>query len=227
LLCIPFAGGQSLAFRPLAEQLPPEWGIAAIDPPGHGWCPGEPLTSVDAMVATYHQHIPADHWNQVTLVGHSLGGCVAYALADQLDRAGLTPRALILSGTRPPHRRDDYDSFLAMDDPTLLRVLIEVGGVPAEWASEPEIFDHFKAALRADFQAFEDFKIPRPLPHIPTIAIGGMQDVVCRPEHVFEWSTVTPGCRIDFVAGAHMFLQTNPRPLAQRIVDFLASLPSS
>lgn len=226
LLCIPYAGGQSLAFRPLAQHFPQDWGVWAIDPPGHGWAGGAPLVDVDEMVSVYLSCLPEATFSEIVLLGHSLGGCVAYAMAVRLVSQGTPPRALVLSATRPPHRKDDYDSFAKMDDKTLLDVLIEIGGVPSQWADEPDVFDHFKEALRADFASFEAFQISGQLVSLPVMAFGGMEDKVCLPEHLFEWSRYCPGCRVDFIAGDHLFLQTNPAPMAQRIASFVETTVS-
>jgi len=223
LLCLPFAGGQSLAFRQLARNLPETWGVWAIDPPGHGWAAGEPLERVDTMVEQYLTHLPFDLTEGVVLLGHSLGGCVAFAMARRLSDMGHPPWALVLSGTRPPHRKRDYESFLSMDDHALLHTLINLGGVPTQWAEEPEIFNHFKDAIRADFRAFESYAIVRPL-DLPALACGGMQDVVCRPEHLMEWTRYCPGCQVEFVAGDHMFIQNNAASVAERITKFLDDL---
>ena len=226
LLCFPYAGGQSLAFRPLARCLPESWGIWAIDPPGHGWAAGEPLDRVDVMVRTYLRHLPEHLLHDVVLLGHSLGGCVAFAMAWQMMQHGQWPRALILSGTRPPHRKGEYESFLAMDDHTLLHTLIELGGIPPQWADEPEVFDHFKAAIRADFRAFETYEISEPM-SLPALACGGMQDVVCRPEHLMEWARYVNGCRVEFVTGDHMFIQHNAQAVAERICEFFGQPPGA
>lgn len=226
MLAFPYAGGQSLAFRELSHHLPGTWGVWGIDPPGHGWSAGEPLGSIPAMVHDYLAHLPAELLDNIVLLGHSLGGCLVFALAQALQDQGRPPRAAILSGARPPHRKQDYESFLTMDDARLLEALIQFGGVPAQWANEPDVFDHFKHALRADFQAFESFEIERPLTGVPVMVFGGNADIVCRPEHVFEWSQFCPGCRVDFLPGGHMFVQTEAALLSQRIERFVSELPA-
>lgn len=223
-VCFPYAGGQSLGFRDLAGRLPSSWGVWGIDPPGHGWAGGTPLERVDAMVETYLEHLPPGLFDGAILLGHSLGGYVVYALAERLSNGRSRPRGIVMSGTRPPHRRDDYDSFLELDDQTLLDCLIELGGVPAQWSREPQLFDHFKDTIRADFRAFESYETPAPLEDVPALILGGMHDVVCRPEHVVDWSRFCPGCRVELINGGHMFLQTHAAAVAERMVAFARSL---
>jgi surfactin synthase thioesterase subunit len=224
LFCFPYAGGQSLAFRGLADCIPPEWSIWAVDPPGHGWVAGPPWDSVEAMAEGYLKHVPRHLLSRSVLLGHSLGGCVAFAIARQLQQEASPPPALVLSGTRPPGRLAEYESFLAMDDPTLLKCLIQIGGVPPDWADEPELFEMFKEPLRADFRAFESFRIEEKLVGVPCLSLGGLSDDVCRSHHVFDWSRHCADCRVDFVQGGHLFIQSNPQAVAQRILGFAQSL---
>lgn len=221
LLCFPYAGGQSLAFRGLAESLPNDWSIWAVDPPAHGWAAGPPLDQVEDMVAAYLEHLPPRLLYDSVLLGHSLGGCVAFALSRAVQSRMKAPPALVLSGTRPPGRLAEYESFLGMDDATLLTCLIQIGGVPADWAHEPELFQMFKEMLRADFRAFESFQIQGRLEMVRCLSLGGLADDVCRAQHVFDWNRFCADCQVDFVEGRHLFIQENPSAVARRLVEFL------
>lgn len=225
LICLPFAGGQSLVFRAFAAHLPADWGVWAIDPPGHGWAGGTPLDHVEAMADRYLAHLPAELLDKAVLLGHSLGGCVAFAMAERLAGSPGAPRAVILSATRPPHRASEYDSFLALDDQELLDVLIRIGGVPADWAQEPELFAQFREVIRADFRAFESFRLDGRRLELPVLAVGAPEDVVCRPAHLFEWTRFCPASEIEFVPGGHLFVQTQPELFAKRVASFVARLP--
>jgi external thioesterase TEII len=175
------------------------------------------------MVDLYIREIPAEVFADSVLLGHSLGGLVALATALELHRRGAPVPGLILSAVRPPHCKG-YVPFTSLDDRQLLETMIELGGVPAEWADEPETFDLFKDSLRADFRAFESFEAPRPLEGSPTFVVGAYQDVVCRPEHVFEWTRYCPGCQIDFVPGEHLFIQSPPERFVSMLNRFAAGL---
>lgn len=220
LLGFPFAGGQSLAFRPLADRLPGDWGVAAIDPPGHGWTAGPPLDEIDRLAELCARHLPAEIWEGAVLYGHSMGGCLAWRLATMV--AG--PMALVLGATRPPHMNDQYGSFLLLSDAELLELLAQLGGVPADWAERPDLFAPFREALRADFLAFERFSASGPAPRLPVLAIGATLDRVCRPEHIGEWSRHAEELTVEFLSADHLFLQTHAELLAARLVRFVSSL---
>lgn len=226
VLCFPHAGGQSLAFRELTEALPGHWSVWGVDLPAHGWAAGPALTEIPEMAEFCLRHLPSDVLADAIILGHSLGGCVAFEVATRLVAQGTPPPALILSGTRPPNRIADYESFVTMDDARLLECLISIGGIPGEWSTEPDLFDHFKEAIRADLVAFEHFAVGQPLTAVPALILAATADVVCRPEHSFEWSRYCPDCRVEIVRDGHLFIQTQADWVADRLVDFASGRTS-
>lgn len=226
LLCLPHGGGQSLVFRELADSLPHEWRIWGVDLPGHGWIGGSPLVDVPSMAELCVRNIPTEILRGAILFGFSFGGFVVFEIAKRLAECGTPPPGLVLNATRPPHRLADYDSFVAMNDELLLSRLIEMGGMPEECATRPELFDLFKAAIRADAVAFETYTIASPLNEVPSLVLAGDDDMVYHAEHSFEWARYCPGCQVELVRGGHNFVQTQPRWVAEQLVKFAQRLPA-
>lgn len=218
LLCFPHAGGQSLAFRELAAQLGGDVSLHAVDPPGHGWALGPALESIEAAVTGYRAHLPPSLLHGV-LLGHSMGGYVALALAAALPTP---PLAVIIGAARPPHRRRDYQPLYELDDTTLRATLDEVIGERS--AAHAALFDQFRDLIRTDLRAFDRFRPPRSPIRSPLLAVGGLDDSLCRAEHVFDWQPYADRCTVDFVEGGHLFAQANARAYAARIERFLGSL---
>lgn len=226
LVCLPYAGGQSLAFRNLARFLPAEWGVWAIDPPGHGFAQGKLLDDVEAMADAYLAHLPEELLDGGVLLGHSIGGCVAYSLAGRLAQRGTAVAVLVVCGTPPPDMRRDEEPISELDDDALLQRLIDIGGIPANLAARGELFDLFKHAIRADMKAYETFDIRAPLAGTTLLAFGGREDEICRPEHLSTWSRYCSDCRVEHFGGGHLFLQSHAEEVAERlaiIVDCLLS----
>lgn len=223
LLCLPFAGGQSLAFRPLAEALGAGWQVAAVDTPGHGWASGPPIDRVDALAALLATALPPERVRGTVIYGHSLGGTVGFALAERLMDLGLRPAGLIVGGTVPPHRIGQVTAFASLPVPELIERLRALGGLDEAWIKSPHLLEHFLPPLRADFRAFEAWAPERPA-RLPLLAVGGVDDPFCLPEFVFEWSRHAEDCRVDFVEGGHLFAVSHPAELAARVRAFASSL---
>lgn len=211
VLCFPHAGGQSLGFRELAAHLD-GLAVLAVDPPGHGWAAGPPAETIDEVVATYQAHLPPALLDGV-LLGHSMGGYVALALAAALPSP---PRAVIVGAARPPRRRRDYALLSGLDDEALRAALTDPG------SPHGALFDQYRDLVRADIRAF-DRHVAAPGPHRgPLLAVAGLDDPLCRAEHMHDWQAHTAHAVVDFLAGGHFFMQSSARAYAEIIQRFLA-----
>lgn len=227
LLCFPGAGGQSASFRDLAQHLPDAWRVWAVDPPGHGWAAGTPLDRVEAMCELYETHLPPHVWSKVVLLGNSFGGCVAFRLAQRLASRDAPPLGLVLIAIRPPHLDAEYYiRFSQLDDESLLKTLIEMGGIPSEWIGDVALFDEFKDALRADFRAYDEFDATAPCDPVavPTLLLCAGRDRLCPPDHLAAWGRYCPNWTLATVEGGHLFVQSQPAAAAKRLVEFVAAL---
>lgn len=150
LVCLPAAGGQSLAFRELAAALPPAWGVAALDLPGHGSAGGQPLGDVAAMAGVCRDALPPLAGRHVVLLGHSLGGCVALHWAASLSPSEQAALSVVVCGTRPSSRHGYHPTFAGMSSGALLEYLIAAGSISEIWRNEPEMFAWFEPLIRSD-----------------------------------------------------------------------------
>ena len=222
LVCLPYAGGNSTAFRPLAEALGPSWQVVAIDPPGTGLsAPEPPLDEVDALCDVFDAQIAPAAYEGGYLLGYSIGGYVAHALVERWERTGRpTPRGLIMCAVNPPNHRDTHPVFSAYDDEHLLDLLAELGGLPPALREERAIFDMFKHVVRAGFRAYERAPEPRGTVRIPVMMIGGRGDVLAPPANLDGWRAFCRRYQMELVDGPHVFLPDQRGPVAQLITGF-------
>lgn len=103
LICFPFAGGYSASFRPLHTYLQGECEMLAAEPPGHGTNQMSPVEDFEQLVSLYKQELNLHPDRPFVLFGHSMGGMVAFRLAQKLEREGIYPQAVIISAIQPPH----------------------------------------------------------------------------------------------------------------------------
>lgn len=91
------AGGNAATWAPVLDA----WAWADVwipDLPGRGATPGAPCATVEAMAAWLAAQGDALPWRDPVVVGHSLGGAVAMALA--VERPGLMRFTFVSSGAR-------------------------------------------------------------------------------------------------------------------------------
>jgi surfactin synthase thioesterase subunit len=238
LLCIPHAGSGAHVFcdwqrRADAAGLPVE--VVPVELPGRGARLREarhesmaPL--VDALLAAL---APLLGRRPFALLGHSLGGWIAYAAAAELARCGPPapqPAALIVSGVRSASlagAAHDLDATrMAGLPPGAFFAAME-----RRYGRNPELTDAGMRALvypllQADFRIAEGYEAPAPgTPRLAcrVAAAGGASDPRYSPTQVEAWAACAPAAPGGFACrlfpGGHFFPF---RESADAFWDFLA-----
>jgi surfactin synthase thioesterase subunit len=220
LACLPHSGGSSRVFAPLAAALPDDWSVRALDAPGHVATRGAPLRSVDAIALAYLHGLPAGALEGAVLVGLSLGGYVAQALARALARRGAAPAALVVLASRPPgERRGDRPSALSDDD--LFAWMVGLGGAGDAGGAWREIFDVYKECLRADLAAYETYRPGPGPPPCPALFVGGLDDPHTPPALFDAWARDVAGARVAYAPGGHFAARDRPHDVAALLAPFV------
>jgi surfactin synthase thioesterase subunit len=226
LLCLPFSGGASSSFRDFAGALPATWQVLAVDPPGHLWRGGEPLRRVEAMVDCYGavlgpqlRELACEHPAPLVILGHSLGGLVAYAFTARLEAEGERVLALFVNAVPPPHH--PALGLSALSDEQLVPALIRMGGFVDGLAESrrARMLAALLPALRADLEACDHYRMhapPAPL-RTPLISIAADADVYCSAEVMQDWSWYSERHAIHRIRGGHLFVQQEPAATAERV----------
>ena len=225
LICLPYAGGNSTVFRPLAEALGPMWEVVGIDPPGHVLGASEaPLTSISALVDALDGHVAPDLASDGYLLGYSVGGYVAHALVERWERAGRDrPRGLILCAVNPPGHRDAHPVYSSLDDDALIDALEGLGSASGPVLERRALFDMFKHVVRAGFLAYETAPKPAGAIRTPVLAVGGRDDPLARPSHLDEWRRYCSRFEVTLIDGEHIFLPQRRAELARLVDGFAAA----
>jgi medium-chain acyl-[acyl-carrier-protein] hydrolase len=223
------AGGSAAAFRPWvgalerhgievwALQLPGRenrWGERAFD---------DMATAVQSCVDALVPHLDVPY----TLLGHSVGAKLAFAVAQTLaDRAAPSARRLVLSAARAPQLQHD-EQFIRHDLPRaeLLDALERLGGTPPQLLEHPEFLDLLLPVLRADLRLIETCQVlgPRPL-EIPMSVFGGLEDRDVTHEQLRAWLSWTraPG-EVHQLPGGHFFLFAPETRMPERIARLVSA----
>ena len=104
LICVPsfVAGSGPHQFSRLANALDGRRRVSAFSLPGFGGASHVPESwgaAIDALAASVREHVGDDRF---VLVGYSIGGAAAYALARQLEDDGVQPAGLVMIDTYAP-----------------------------------------------------------------------------------------------------------------------------
>lgn len=127
------------------------------------------------------------------LFGHCAGALVAFAVALELERAGLPgARCLFVSSQVAPHV-GPYGSFLGMTDDqlrtALARFVEAVGGRP-----QPDLLDLGMETLRPDVAANRAYRLPAPARLACAVhAIGWREDEEILPAQMTGWAEYAAG----------------------------------
>ena len=226
LLCLPYAGGTSTAFRPVAQALGPAWTVTSVDLPGHGLGAIEaPLESVPDLCQVIDAQVDPARYADGYLLGYSLGGYMAHGLMTRWETDGRPrPRGVIMVAVNPPRRRHLHPVYSELDDDALWTALDELGGLPNALRNDRLVFNMFKHVVRAGFRAYETAPEPNAVIEAPVLAVGASQDTVAATTHLAEWRAYCRRLRIDEVDGPHIFLPEKARALAQSVTEFADSL---
>lgn len=231
VIAFPYAGGSSAMFRAWAPDWLPGVSLYAVEPPGRGRRLGEPpAVTIGEMVEAVMHAIAGDLARPFVLYGHSLGGLVAFEVAQACHRQfGREPEALIVSASRPPHVALDSAPETLTDEEVVER-LESLGATPPEILGHAQLMALLMPALKADFTIARRHVSRAPVPLKCAIDVfAGRADTACTPEKLMAWKDLTTGpFRHSVMEGGHFFIQERPETfltaLRGRLTERLSAL---
>lgn len=213
LICFHHSGGGALGFRTWPAMLRPDVELVAVQLPGReNRYSDPPVESLEALLDALVPALGAQLRAPYALFGHSLGGSLAYFLAERLARTAqaVPPVRLLISATPPPDARPAATQDRPLSDAMLVSRLRRLGGTPPELLEDPSMLAAFLPTLRADFELMAS--LPRetrqPL-DAPITAIRGVSDQAVDAVDFEGWSRLTRRAfRSHALPGGHFYFQT-------------------
>ncbi|RDI42002.1 alpha/beta fold hydrolase [Nocardia mexicana] len=244
LLLIHGSGASGATWGPMVPLLTRTHRVVRVDLPGCGQSPPTSSFAVPAQAREVAAVLDEIGLRAVTVAGHSSGGYVATALAEQRpDLVGAV--ALVSSGPSM--------AALRSAQPFLLRALTEPPLGPIVWrlrsdkvirkgmraafvvpAPIPDnavadframTFRTFHSVLRANGAYLDERSLPERLAvlGLPVLAVFGDADPKWRPASVHDYETV-PGVRIEILPGVgHVPILEAPEATSGLLRDFAAA----
>jgi surfactin synthase thioesterase subunit len=208
LFCLPYAGGNVMAFRDWIQASDERLEVAAVQLPGRGDRMAEaPYRRVAPLVAALREELLPHLDRPYALYGHSMGGHLALALARAL-RDVRRPEALFVGACVAPAAYRLAPPEVTGGDDALLAWLRRLGGTPEDVLADPQLLDLVLPPLRADLALLDDCRRQTgdPLPY-PIHGYAGSRDPVAPPSTMDGWAAeTTVGYARQVVAGGHLFL---------------------
>lgn len=194
---------------PFHDALAAAGDVVAPDLPGFGGSPASPdVTGFDDLVLVLRDLLDVLELERVEVVGHSLGGWAAAALAVQHPHRVRSLTLFAPFGLRVPGA-PITDFFAAAPD---VRQLLPFSGNAGSHqdllvdARSPEgfaqLYAEAAAAGRYMWNPRYDVKFDARLPRlrIPTLLVAGEDDRVLPRAHVDRWAELLPDARVEVVA---------------------------
>ena len=225
------SGGNAGLWQKLMEEMGGEYPSIAIDLPGHGASPGEPLKSVAESVDFVRDFLVARGLKNVVLGGHSFGGAVVQSMA--LRHAEYL-KALLLIGTGAKLR--------VLPEALEMMRRMAFGEMPpkfhpwgfAEKAS-PEVIAEGERewaktgspARYYDFLSCDRFDIVGEVGEIrlPALIACGQEDRLTPVKYSQFLNQKIAGSKMEVIEEAgHLVMLEKPRALSQAILRFLRGL---
>jgi medium-chain acyl-[acyl-carrier-protein] hydrolase len=151
--------------------------------------------------------MPTQRHEPYALLGHSLGGVLAYEVARQLRAAGAPlPLRLCIVASPAPHvpRREVVHR---LPEAAFVDKVVGYGGVPQEVLDSEEMLALVLPIVRNDFKLLEQYAGGLDPVPIPISVFGGLDDHAVPAADLLAWSAqTTKSFRCRFYPGGHFFL---------------------
>jgi len=210
--------------------------VAAIDLPGHGKSDPIPRASVEEYAETVAEFLEALGSGPVLVVGHSLGGAIAIALAAQRPHA-VTGLVLLASCAKLPWVDSSWGRLLPYVPGPLWKTffistaqkLLFARGVPGHAVSlgMQELRSCRAETILKDLQAAKAMDLTQQATglDVPTLILCGSQDRLTPPALSADLKGLIPGSRLSLIEEAgHMLLLEVPTRVNEEVLNFAKSL---
>lgn len=233
LICVPYGGGSAITFQPIAQALPANYALYALQFPGHDFSRrDEPLMELEQVVEQSVAEILAHIPGPLALYGHCIGSAWTVEMTRRLEAAGREVVGVFLAGTFPiPRPKNRFFEWWARVSPTerwasnrlLYDAMRSVGGFadvinPAE---QEFVMDRMRYDARQAEDYFTWAQEQADVSHqAPIMCIIGQEDPMTEffEERILEWEAFSPSVEgVSLENAGHYFIKHQSNELAQII----------
>lgn len=229
--------GSGREWAAVAAELAPEYACLTPDLGGFGDAPA-PIKgySMEAYAHEVSEYVAQQNLSSYILVGHSMGGKIALALAAQRP-AGLRGIALLTPSPPSPEPMTDAEraaSLHAHGNPqAAAQTLANITARPLSEAAQAQVIEDNLRTTRAAWEAWllhgsrENILALMPLIQVPAVILAGDADAIMSPSlHGLETLPhLPPDTPLEIIRGAgHLLPLEAPQEVAALLREFAKSL---
>ncbi|MBQ0012682.1 MAG: thioesterase [Clostridiales bacterium] len=226
MFALPYAGGSASIYNEWTSRLKNIVDVRPIEYAGHAsrFCE-DFYSSIEEAAEDISEMIRKQQQGDYVIYGHSMGCLVALETVFTLQHKGIVlPKALIVSGTRPPHLMYKDKPLGTLSKDSLMKEIVSLGQFDPEVLECEELLEMIADIMYADVQMFSKYQRHYKMGTIdmPILAMCGDSDPEAPAEDVKEWQKYTTG---DFTfqsfSGGHFFAFNENEAFIQYITQYL------
>lgn len=209
MICLPYAGGSSMAYFKWIEKLKDICEVIVVDYLGHGSKTNQACanTYVEMLDDVYREIIEKVKDKEFVIFGHSMGAYVAFSLCEMLAKSSRKlPISIILSSANAPDHIRKISFISELSGRVDWDIIERLGGTPKEILSNKKYREYFEPLFFNDFKILESITITSSSIRIPFYVIWGNSDLIVTRPGVNEWNKLSY-CQIEFkeFKGGHFY----------------------
>ncbi|MFI2765515.1 thioesterase II family protein [Streptomyces echinatus] len=227
LACFPHAGGSASFFFNTSRALSPAIDVFAVQYPGRMDRHTEPFVDDMSRLADQVTDSLLPFTDRpLALFGHSMGATLSFEVARRLERRGVSPRALVVSGRPAPHRLRERTLHLGTDE-QLVAEITRLNGTLPSFLDDEDLLHMWLPVIRNDYKIIETYRYePGPPLNVPLFAHVGLADPKAKVEDVRVWAEHTTGpFELHTHPGGHFYLAAPDSHLVPHLSGLTAAVP--
>ncbi|MDG4810802.1 alpha/beta fold hydrolase [Micromonospora sp. WMMD1120] len=211
-VCLSFCGGGTSPMHAWSRAVPDDVEVVLVCYPGRESRYGEPYAADwEELASEVTEALVSFVRRPYVLVGHSMGGWLAFDVAARLQRSTRPgPYGLVVSASEPPSGWADQQTrppFVTDTDEQLLAWMRDSGQLSPVVLAEPDLRDMAVSLLRADLRVSDSYRYaPGTVLDLDINVLFGAEDPVADRTAAHGWRDLTRGrCRVTELPGGHFY----------------------
>ena len=228
IICFPYAGGNSITYRELAEslkELKSEYCVYSINLPGHDIGKEEEFKKIEDLAKKIANEI-CKNTDNIILYGHCVGSALTMATANELKKSDAKIKNIVIGGILPPDISGIFgksiDPWKFISNEVIVKQLQKIG-LP-EIDDNKEYRDFIMNAFRNDVKEYyryfyenKDVKFDATVKFL----VGTKDPMTVGYKHNYKkWGKYFENVKLYELGGAnHYFIKTNSDEVADIILE--------